>query len=334
MTDEVQSNEEVVETTNENEEVDSQQTDNPSGENETPEGEPEVKEPSFEERMDEMLQANPRTIVVNGKERKISSWAAWERHAAREMSAEERFQEAQKLNQEAKEIKKLIEEGDLVEILKKRGLDDAGIRKALGEVVNKIVEEDDLDPRDKKLREYEAKEAARIAAEKKAEEEAKQAKEAAVIESEAKRYVEEITESAERHGLVAEPFLLSQVATELGQAHDEGAPISVDAAVRIVKDRFVGDFSDYVRSIGTKNLNLLKDILGKEVVEALRKEEVKEAKAAKSPGLARKADSSQADDHTDVTSEDFILQKRKKKVDDGMSSQDFFTKLQRGEFDF
>ena len=288
-------------------------------------GSEESKELSFEDRMDELLKANPRTIKVNGRERQVSSWAEWERYAAREMSAEDRFQEAKKMREEAEELKKVVENGDILELLRKRGLDQEGIKKALGDVVQKLVEDDEMDPRDRRIKELEAAEEARKAEieRQKAEKEANERK--ATVDAEAKRYIEEISESAERLGLTAEPFLLQQVATELASAYDDGYQMSVDDAVRVVRDRFVGDFANCVQQLP---LDLKKQIFGEEALKELQNEAVANAKAGRKPSKpadARK-DSAQADeDDDDLTEAIFGTPRKKEEARESMD--DFFASV-------
>jgi hypothetical protein len=299
---------------------------------------PEVKQPvegseapvelSFEDKMDAELKKSPRVLKINGKEKKISSWAEWERYAAREMSAEDRFQDAQKMKSEAEQIKQLLDKGDILEILRKKGLDQDGIKKVLSDVVQRVVEDEELDPRDRKLKEYEEKERKiKEAAEKEAAEN-EQKEKLTKVQAQAKKYVEEISESADRLGLVADPMLLSKVAHELKSAYEEGVEISVDDAVRLVRDQFVSEFSDYVRKLP---LELKREIFGEESIKELQNAMLAGAKAGKTlnqPEDARK-DSSQADE-TDELTEIRVSGRRGKKTE-GVPMGDFFRDLKLGK---
>jgi hypothetical protein len=214
-------------------------------------------------------------------------------------------------------------------LLKQRGLDQDGIKKTLAEVVNKLVEEEEMDPRDRRLKEFEDRE--RMSKEEAAakEREAAELAHRAKVESDAKRYVEEITDAADRLGLVSDPFLLSKVATELKNSYEEGVTLSVENAVRLVRDQFVEQYADYVKRLP---LNLKREIFGEEALKELQSAALGNAKAGGKPSQPgdTRTDSSQADDDEDPLTADAFHARRRPQ--EKQSQKDFFKRLQLGDY--
>jgi len=282
---------------------------------------------SFEDMMNEALKNEPRIIKVNGREKKITSYAEWQKYASLGAASSERFEEAKRMREEAEEIRKIVEDGDVLQILKRKGLQGDELKSALAQVVENLLEEEQLDPRDRELRELKAEKEARIRAEKEAKEEAERESYQKQVQAEAEKFVNDIYTAAEEFGLPAEPFLVQNVASELEASFDAGVQMDVKDAVKLVRDRFMEDYTTYVKALP---VDVLKQVLGDDIVKALQSDAVKAAKAAEKPFDTPKRDSSKASDTESV--EDMVLGRRKKpKEEEKLSQKEFFRKLQLGE---
>ena len=253
-------------------------------------------EKTVEEEINELLKRKGGLKrKVNGKEREFKSFEEMFKHASLDISAAERFEEAKQMKSQAEKQMEAYKSGDLVSFLKKQygDITSEDAKTALEETVKMLLDEEAIDPKDKKIRDYEKqiKEIERKEAEqkKRKEDEIKNAN----LSAEANKILEEVTTSAKKLGLHDDPLLLEQVFGELTIAAQNDTDMTADEAVRIVRDRTIEVSVNFIKAL---DVDMIEQVLGADLVKQIRGRGVAEAKKSEKAFDTPKKDSKQPDD--------------------------------------
>lgn len=291
----------------------------PAAEASTPNSSPEVKvaamaefDPTkFTPEQIEQILANQKTKVkINGKDRELT-YAEMKKLASINEAANEKFEIAKKSQKELEEFRKLVEGGDLVKLYKSQGKTPAEIKELLTNKVLDLMEEEELDPREKLLREYEAKEKAREEAEK-AEKEAQEANKKQTEYQKAVQQAEmELVEAMKGTKLPSnDPVFYKMVVQEMLASEIAGVEMSASEAAKIVEGEVIKHMTALLPKLG---LDSIKQILGKEFLKSLREESVAEVKKESSPFAkpsAAKQEKPSTEKEKKVTINDFFRNMR------------------------
>ena len=282
-------------------------------------------EKSEAEYWQEMLESRPITVKVGGKERQVKTFDELKKYTSLGNAAYEEIGAARKLQEEAQRREEELKNLGLVDFLKMRGLEGEGILEEIAKSVQALQEEEEMDPRDRRLREYERQEAERKAEADKAAKDAEEKAYAAEVEKIQQQLMAEVDQAIEASTLPKTPFLMRQVFAEMQMAAEAGTEMSSQEAVRIVQDNFYGDYAANLREV--EDLAVVEKILGEDKIKALRKKWTQEAKSAEEPlSNSRKSERQASWRKIPSAAEDGDVDKGNKPK----SMNDFFNDLRRG----
>lgn len=229
--------------------------------------------------LDAWVESRKHKVKVNGKEREYSS-AELKRLASLSDAATEKFQSASQKEKEAKDLKAAFETGDPVAALKKLGKDSKEIKSILENKLLEMIEEEQLDPRDRELKSYKQKEAEREAAEKARQEEEEVSKRSQQLARVQQEIEHSVVEALTVSGLPKSPVITKSVFQVMLDAASKGVEIDPRDAVSMVKADYFDQVSKLLPALGVAEV---KKLLGADLLKALKEDTVKEFKQADTP---------------------------------------------------
>jgi len=238
-------------------------------------GEPtEPVELTVEERITQLLnESGGIKRKINGKERTFQTFDDMIKHVSLDLSADEKFKAAQKIQRDAEAQVAAYKKGNLADYLKNRygDLSAKEAKEALLETIDLITEEEEIDPKEKELRRYRKMEEE---IKRKQEEEAankdKTAREEE-IQKNAQKILSQVTEASKKYGLPDDELLMGEVFNELILAGENDIEMTAGEAVRIVRDRAISTSVNFLKHLDAEQIekilgeDLMKDIRGRGV---------------------------------------------------------------------
>jgi predicted RNase H-like HicB family nuclease len=216
-----------------------------------------------------------RKYKINGKEKVIRA-AEVDKYASIGLAADEKFVAAKQMLEEAKALasKKPIE------ALMAQGKTREEARRMLEDHLLELHAEDQMDPRERELRELRKRDAetkAEKEARQKAEEEAAVGKkaEAALLQLE-----HEIVSAAEKHGLPKDVQLMRSIAYEMQTALAHGVDLPAEKAAGIVLNQWKDNAKSF---LGALSPETVKEVLGDKLFKSLIALSVADVKRAEAP---------------------------------------------------
>lgn len=235
--------------------------------------------------IEKFVESQKFKLKVNGKEKELTT-AELKRLASISDAATERFQMASQKEKEAQEIKGALASKDPVAALKKMGMDSKEIKAVLENKLLEMIEEENLDPKDKELRDLKK----RIAEQEEAEKRKKEEEELSTKQKELLRKQEEIesgiVDALTEAKLPKNPVILRQVIETMLGMSKKGVEISPKDAVKLVQKGFEEELTDLLPQLG---MDFIKKVLGAKGLAALREESVAEVKKSSEPFPKRAA---------------------------------------------
>jgi hypothetical protein len=227
----------------------------------------------------EQIAGNYKTkMKINGKERELSL-AELKKHASIAQASEEKFTSAKKMREEAEQIRKAVESGDVVKSLKNMGKSPQEIKRMLEDNLLNMIEEENLDPKERELREY--RERDRLNKEK--EEENKKTQEKQKYEAEVKKHQQKLEsdmiQAVQKSNLPVNAMVFKMIAQEMLSAGENDIEMTVEDAVSRVESQIIDTYLELLPKIGKDRV---KNALGKDLLGSLRAEEIKSIKDASS----------------------------------------------------
>lgn len=253
-------------------------------------------------------------VKVNGKVKKMTL-AELKKHAALSHSSTEKFTEAKRLKEEVEKLKSQYDSEDDIARWKRQGKTASEIRDLLADKLTAILEEEQLDPKERELRDLRAREAERKKQEEAAEQEKMSAEEKRKTEIAARQLEHEIVEAAESLKIPVNPFMLKQLAYEMYNAGERGVDLSAKDAARIVEKQWFDTFSEVLPKMNTRQI---KELLGADMLKALQEEAVAEVKTANAPFVKKQNQEKQQ------------VPKKQESPEEQKTYSEFFRGLRRG----
>lgn len=224
--------------------------------------------------IDKLIESKSHKVKINGQERDLS-FSELKKLASLASASDEKFKNAAAMKAEVEALKKAFDSNDPVATLRKQGKTNSEIKAILEQKYVDLLEEENLDPQTKRLRELEAKEKERELSEKEQKEKAQAEKEAKEAQAVRERCEAEIAEAFGASNLPKHPYILKLVAQEMLGAAENDVEMSAKDAVQIVQKELVSQVSSLLPQMG---IEWIKNALGPSLLKSLRADSVKEAK--------------------------------------------------------
>lgn len=229
--------------------------------------------------IEKFVESQKFKLKVNGKEKELST-SELKRLASLSDAATEKFQSASQKEKEAQELKKAFESKDPVAALKRMGMDSKEIKAVLENKLLEMIEEENLDPKDKELRDLKK----RIAEQEEAEKRKKEEEETSTRQKELLKKQQEIetgiVEALSEAKLPKSPVILRQVIEQMLGMSKNGVEISPKDAVKLVQKGFEEELTELLPQLG---MDFIKKVLGAKGLASLREESVAEVKKSSEP---------------------------------------------------
>jgi hypothetical protein len=185
--------------------------------------------------------------------------------------------------EEAKQIKSAFESGDVVSALTRAGKSKQEIRQIMEDRLLELIEEENLDPREREIRdlkrfkeqtEKERKEETDRASRLKQEKEVKRLRES---------MAKELVDSIQKSNLPKTPQIFKRIASEMQSAYEKGYEMSASEATKIVEQDIIEEYQALLPNLGVERI---KKALGEDNLKKLREEQVRSVKEA-TPSFAK-----------------------------------------------
>jgi len=215
-----------------------------------------------------------QTIKVNGSEREMSLEDLI-MHASKSSAADEKFKTAAQQRKEAEEMMKQIEASknkDIYDLFKERGLGEDD----LVTMFQKLQDEQQLTPEQKRLQELEAQLAEIENQKKQRQVEEEEAKAKAEADEYYSQLENELATELNKSNLPKDSFILAQVAHQLEIAGQMGYDMPVSEAVKTVEESLMSNVLPQL--IGLLSDDRKRSVLGEDFVKQLMDSQVNEAK--------------------------------------------------------
>jgi len=188
-----------------------------------------------------------------------------------------RFQEAAKLRKEAEELKEQMLKNPFSALSGK--MDKRQLREMTEQWLLEQLDEDQLSPEQKRLRELEAKE--KSWQEEKEDRERKEAEKQLQEESSkaAQKYEKEFVSALEARDLPKSYATIKKMAYHVRNAAQQGYDLTVDEAADLVQEELQNDIKDLVGKLDAEQLIR---VFGKDIADKIRKHDVAKIKNPKS----------------------------------------------------
>ena len=229
--------------------------------------------------IDKLVEGHKTKLKINGQDRELS-YSEMKKLASLAEASDQKFKSAKALSEEAFQTKRAFESGDPVEALKRLGKTSKEIKQILEDKWVELAEEENLDPRERELRE--------LRAEKESARKTKEQEEASRKESDQKVEVtrmqdkleSELGEALTAAKLPRNPFIAKLVIQEMIGADQMGYELSPKDAVNLVSKKLPEMVSGILSLVGPDQV---KALLGDKLVKSLMGESVREVKQAQAP---------------------------------------------------
>jgi hypothetical protein len=208
--------------------------------------------------------------------------------AQRSAAADKRFAEAAKSRKESERVQKILDSGDRKAIQKLFG--DEKFHKMAVEYFNERLEDEELSPQDRKIRDLERK-IQETESEKKKSQEERDAKEMeALQEHYSKQFDKEFSEALSSVNLPNHPSTVKRMAELMEQNLNMGLDLPAATIARMVEEEFAGSIKSLVSALDGDRLV---SMFGDEVVGRIRQANLKKVGLTAPTGSKRTESASQ-----------------------------------------
>jgi uncharacterized protein YbcI len=215
-------------------------------------------------------------LKINGQTRQMSL-EELKKHASISQASNEKFEQAKKMHTEAQQLKEAFSTGDVVGSLTRMGKSPKEIKTMLEDNLLSIIEQEQMDPRERELRELKEYKVQQERARQELEQQeltAKQQREVMVAQA---RLEEELVSCMQASNLPQTALMFQRIAREMETALMNGYELSAKDATRIVEQDVIDEYLAMLPKLGADRL---KKALGKDGLKLLQEEQVKAVKEA------------------------------------------------------
>jgi len=201
-----------------------------------------------EAAIDRILAKSPLKATVNGKEKPIRSLADLKMRGSFEFRANEKFEEAAKLRQEAEQTMEALKSGNIMSFLQLKGVDvtsKEAVDKFLSEQIDFLEADFGKTPEQRELEELRKKEEARKKAEEEAEMSKKEKEEAEVRAKQAEELFTVIDGACENSGIPSGPEVRQKVVEKMIEAADNEVVLEPQEALMVVLEEHYGQVEQF-----------------------------------------------------------------------------------------
>jgi hypothetical protein len=199
--------------------------------------------------LDAWADSRKSKVKINGSERELTQ-AELKKLASISASSDEKYKSAKQLHQEAQDLKAAIESGDLADLLKRQGKSPKEIKQILEDKLLALIEDEQLDPRERELRDLKAEKAKREEEAKKSAEEQEKSKQSAELQKMQADFEHGMVEAMQAANMPKHPYILKMVAQEMLGAVEAGYDMSPADAVKLVKADFTKQVTELLPLLG------------------------------------------------------------------------------------
>lgn len=265
--------------------------------------------------IEKFVESQKFKLKVNGKEKELST-AELKRLASLSDAATEKFQSASQKEKEAQELRKVFESGDPVKAMQKLGKTPQEIKEVLENKLLELIEDENMSPKDKELRDLKKRIAEQEAAEKAKKDEEEKSKATLAREKAYAELETGVIEALKDAKMPKSALTLKAVAQHMLEAHRNGVELSPKDAVKLAQEQFHNEIAELLPQLG---MDFIKKVLGAKGLAALREESVAEVKKAAEPfPKPQPKPRSEAG-------------KQAKQDSEPMSTDEYFRRLRRGQ---
>jgi hypothetical protein len=194
----------------------------------------------------------------------------------RAKASQKRFEEAARLKKQAEQQIDSIRKNP-IQALAELGIDVRGMSE---EYLAKQLQLEQLSPEQRKLMEMEEKLRSYEEQDKAKKQKEEQDQHAKLMEHYEQEYTNGITAALNTSGLPKTPYTVKRMAQYMARALDNGYEVKPQDVVSYVKEDYMNDFKEF---FATYEGDALMDILGKQVVDKIRKAELAKVKGKAAP---------------------------------------------------
>lgn len=211
-------------------------------------------------------------VKINNEELEVDEEELLRGYQTRK-AADEKFREAAMARKQAEEVIALLKNEDSVfDVLAKLGYDPRDLSE---KYLVKQLEEESLSPEEKKLREYERKLAEFENEKKQKEKQMEEEQRLQLINKYTADYSNQVVEALETSGLPKTPHTVKRMAYYLHQGLQRGYDLTAKDVVKLVKEDYIEEQKSL---LGGLDPDAITQLLGKETVAKLRKQELSKLK--------------------------------------------------------
>jgi hypothetical protein len=265
--------------------------------------------------LDSWVESRKEKLKINGQERELTQ-AELRKLAGLSAASDEKFKGAKQLQNEALELKKAFESKDPVAAMKKLGMDSKEIKATLENKLLELLEDEQLDPKDRELRDLKRKIAEQEAAEKAKKDDEEKSKATLAREKAYQELESGVVDALKEAKMPKSALTLKAVAQHMLEAHRNGVELSPKDAVKLAQEQFHSEIAELLPQLG---MDFIKKVLGAKGLAALREESVAEVKRAAEP-----FPKPQPKPRSDAG-------KQAKSEPEQMSQDEYFRRLRRGQ---